>query len=188
MYKSNNKRQLNEREKKLNEYYWKCFLSELSKICIILIIFIFLSLTKEYIIALLYLMLLRSNGGGLHCKHYISCLLLSFIFIYSSILLAIYGIPAKPYTYISILLCALLGYFLVPITSNNRPSATAIQIKRSKQNTLVIILLFLILLCLCSHNTYIYIGYWTIILHTLQLIIAQIMKEVNNNVRLGNPF
>ena len=157
-------------------------MSEFSKICIFLIIFIFLDLTTEYIFSLLYLMLLRNNGGGLHCKHYISCLLVSFTFIYVSIFLAIYITVPKPLTYISIVLCMLFGYYLVPITSNNRPAATPLQIKRCKQNTVSIIILFFILICLCPHSTYIYIGYWTIILHILQLLIAQAKREVSKNV------
>lgn len=179
--KSKSKRELTEREKKLNEYYWKCFLSEFSKICIFLVIFILLGLTKEYLFALLYLMILRNNGGGLHCKHYTSCLLVSFTFLYSSIMLAIHITPSKPVSCTSILLCALLGYFLVPVTSSNRPAATPNQITKSKRNTIIIILLFFILICFCPYNIYIFIGYWTVTLHIIQLIIAHITKEVTAN-------
>lgn len=181
MLKSINKRELTERERKLNEYYWKCFLSEFSKVCIFLVIFIFLDLTQEYLFALLYLMILRNSGGGLHCKHYTSCLLVSFMFLYSSIMLAIHIMPTKPVACTSIFLCALLGYCLVPITSSNRPAATPEQITKSKRNTIIIILLFFILICFCPYNTYILIGYWTVILHIIQLIIAHITKEVTIN-------
>lgn len=181
MMKSKSKRELTERERKLNEYYWKCFLSEFSKICIFLVIFILLGLTKEYLFALLYLMMLRNNGGGLHCKHYTSCLLVSFTFLYSSIMLAIYIVPTKLVACTSIFLCALIGYLLAPVTSSNRPTATPEQITKSKRNTLIIIILFFTLICLCPYNTYILIGYWTVILHILQLCIAHITKEVNRN-------
>ena len=181
MMKTKNKRELTERERKLNEYYWKCFLSEFSKICIFLVIFILLGLTKEYLFALLYLMILRNNGGGLHCKHYTSCLLVSFTFLYSSIMLAMHITPAKLVACTSIFLCGLLGYFLVPVTSSNRPAATTEQITKCKRNTVIIILIFFILICFCFYNTYILIGYWTVILHILQLIIAHITKEVTIN-------
>ena len=188
MMKSKSKRELTERERKLNEYYWKCFLSEFSKICIFLVIFILLGLTKEYLFALLYLMMLRNNGGGLHCKHYTSCLLVSFTFLYSSIMLAIYIVPTKLVACTSIFLCALIGYLLVPVTSSNRPTATLEQITKSKRNTLIIIILFFTLICLCPYNTYILIGYWTVILHILQLCIAHITKEVNRNGWLGSSL
>ena len=170
-----------EYKKQLNIYYWKCFASEFSKICVFFLIFMCLNLIPEYIIALFTLMVLRSNGGGLHFKHFISCLVVSFIFLYSSILLAKYIIPPKSILYTSILLCLPLGYALVPITSSNRPPATSEQIGKSKRNTAISILFLFILICLCSNMHHIYICYWTIILHILQLIIAHI-KEVKKNV------
>lgn len=181
MLKPKSKGELTEREKKLNEYYWKCFQSEFSKICIFLVIFILFDLTTEYFFALLYLIILRNNGGGLHCNHYTSCLLVSFTFLYSSIMLAIHITPAKPVACTSILLCALFGCFLVPVISSNRPAVTPEQIAKCKRNTVIIILIFFILICLCPYNTYIFIGYWTVILHILQLIIAHITKEVTIN-------
>lgn len=188
MTHTSEKKELTERARKLKEYYWKCFLSEFSKVCIFLIIFIFLDLTTEYIFALLYLMLLRSNGGGLHFKHYTSCLLVSFSFIYSSILLALHTSPTFFCMLLSLLLCALLGYSLVPVTSSNRPKATLAQTKKCKRNTILLILTFILLICFCPHNTYLYIGYWTIILHILQLAISRIQKEVKHHVRLGISF
>lgn len=173
-------------EKKLKEYYWKCFISEFSKVLIFLTIFALLDLLPEYLIALLSLIPLRNHGGGLHCKHYLSCLLVSFSFLSASIFFATYLVPSKSFIFISTLTCALIGYCLVPITSRNRPPATFEQCKKSKKNTTIIILFFLLLLCICPHNTYLYICYWTVILHIFQLIIGYSIKEVKNNVWLGN--
>lgn len=103
-------------EKKMNEYYLKCFLLEFSKICIFFIFFSLLGLIPEYLIALLSLMLLRSNGGGLHYKHYISCLSVSFLFLCGSITLATYITPPTILACFTSLLCSLIGYWLVPIT------------------------------------------------------------------------
>lgn len=114
-------REYSEYERKLHRYYWKGFIYEFSKICIFFVIFAFLGLIPEYIIALITLMSLRSNGGGLHFNHYISCLVVSFVFLYSSIFLTLHIIPSQIIVYISMLLCALIGYTLVPITSANRP-------------------------------------------------------------------
>lgn len=174
-------KELSEYEKKLQEYYWKCFVSEFSKIILFLIVYMFLNLTMEYFVALFYLMLLRNNGGGLHCKHYISCLLVSFTFISASIFLGIYAVLPPVLPYIITLLCSVVGYFLVPITSNNRPEATPEQTKMSKRNTVIIILLFLMLMCICPNHTYVNIGFWTILLHIIQLIVAYFTKEVKRN-------
>lgn len=175
-------------KKRLQEYYIKCFISEFSKVLLFLCIFMFLGLTKEYFAALLFLMILRHNGGGLHFKHYFSCLLVSFSFLYASIFLALRLQPLRLILLSCTLLCALLGYFLVPITSANRPDATKEQKNVSKRNTLIIILAFFLLVCICQLNSYYYIAFWTLILHITQLIIAHSIKEVRKNVQLGNQI
>lgn len=188
MLKTKAKKELTDMDKKLLKYYFACLISELSKVFIFLLIFIYLKLFKEYLFALLFLMILRNNGGGLHFNNYISCLLVSFLFLYSSIHLTIYISLPQYIIQISILVCALIGYILVPITSNNRPSATLTQIKKSKRNTLFIIVSFFILVCICPNNIPILIGYWTIILHIEQLIIAYFIREVKKHVRLGRQI
>lgn len=182
MLKTKEAREYTEYEKKLHEYYWKCFISEVSKIVIFFLIFVSLKLTDEYIAALLALMLLRNNGGGLHFNHYTSCLLVSFTFLLGSILLAHHIIPTAYFMNITTGLCSLGGYFLAPITSTNRPEATPEQVRKSKKNSAIIITGFLLLANIVPHNTYIYIGYWTIILHILQLFIAKKIKEVKQHV------
>lgn len=177
-----------EYDKKIREYYLKCFLSEFSKIIIFFITFLFLDLLPQYIIALLTLMVLRNNGGGLHFKHYLSCLLVSFFFLYGSIYLATYITPPRLSLCICTFFCSLAGYCLVPITSANRPSATLVQIRKSKQKTIIIIFVFFILMCICPLNKFLYIVYWTVILHIVQLIIAQFIKEVTVYVGYRNKI
>lgn len=170
-------REYTEYEKKLQKYYLACFVSEFSKIIIFFIIFTLLELTTEYIIALFSMMLLRSHGGGLHFKHYISCLLVSFAFLSGSILLATYITPHQLFIYISMLLCGIIGYCLVPITSVNRPAASSEQVRKCKRNTVIIISLFFIIVCICPTNIYLNIGFWTVILHILQLTVAHLVRR-----------
>ncbi len=159
-------------EKQLRKYYFLCFISEFSKIIIFLLVFMAAGLTKEYFAALFALMVLRNNGGGLHFKHYISCLIVSFSFLCGSILLALFVTPPQIIVCAGILFCIPVGYCFAPITSSNRPAATPEQIKKSKRNTSIILSLFFILCCICPPNTWLYIGFWTVILHIAQLGIA----------------
>lgn len=168
-------------ERKLREYYWKCLISEFSKVFIFLIIFMSLQITKEYFIALLFLMVLRNSGGGLHCNHYTSCLIVSFFFLCSSILLSMELQPTRVILCICTILGGIISYYLVPITSSNRPQATSAQIIKSKRNTTIIIFIVFILMLTCPLNTYLYIGFWTIMLHTIQLLVAFFIKEVKKN-------
>lgn len=171
-------KELTEYEKKLKEYYWKCFISEISKTIFFLIIFTLFHLTTEYFIALFFLTLFRTNGGGLHFQHYISCMIVSFVFLAASIFLALYVKPQLTIMMICLLLCLVIGYLLVPITSINRPPATPVQVFKSKRNTCIIMSVFILLIYICPDSPYLLIGYWTVILHILQLIIAYAIREV----------
>jgi len=172
-----NSDELSEYEAALKEYYMKCLISEVSKIIIFFLISIPFGLIKEFFVALLLLMLLRSFGGGLHLNHYISCLFTSFIFLYGSIFLALYVRPAKIIMCILMILFTVAAYILVPITSKNRPEADASQIKRCKRNTVIIILFIFVLMCICRPAAiYPYICFWTVTLHIFQLIIARLRR------------
>lgn len=170
-------REYTEYEKKLRRYYMLGFISEFSKICIFLVFFAFLGLVPEYLIALVAMFSLRGIGGGLHFNHYVTCLVVSFAFVCGSVFLALYIMPQPIIIYSSMLLCALLGYLLVPITSKNRPPATLEQIKKCKRNTTIVILFYFILLCFCPDATWSLICYWTVILHIGQLVVAYIMNR-----------
>lgn len=164
-------------EVKLIKYLFQCIASEGSKIILFFIFFWKMKLLPEFITALILLMLLRSNGGGIHCKHYLSCFMLSFSILYGSILLAS-NLQMKPiFLQCTILVCAFAGYQLSPVVSSNRPEASEKLIQKCKRNTLIIILLFFILLCIIPNNLYMHIGFWIIVIHILQLALAKILKE-----------
>ena len=164
-------------QKKLVKYFIQCIISEGSKIVMFSIFFWKWNRFSEFAVALFMLMLLRTNGGGIHCKHYISCLLLSFAMMFGTIVLAIEVF--LPALLIKIIIggCAIIGYVLVPITSENRPPASDAVIQKSKRNTMFIIGGYFILICIVSNNLYINIGFWTITLHICQLLLARVLKE-----------
>lgn len=171
-----------EYQKKLRKYYALAALSEGSKALLFLVFFMSQGMVKEYFLCLLFMMPLRNMGGGLHCKHYVSCFLVSFTVIYSNILFANWWDPTVSIKLLSTLLCAVIAYLLVPITSGNRPPATPEQIKHSKQNTMLILSICFVAMCIMPNNRYINIGYWTIIIHIAQLCVAFVLKEVKKNV------
>lgn len=176
-----------EYQKKLREYMIKAVFYEVSKIFIFLFVFMYLNLTVEYFVALFALMLLRNHGGGLHFQHYMSCLLVSFLFLYASIRFALLWQPDRILMGFCTLVCAPAGFFLVPVTSSNRPAATEQQRKHSKRCTLFIILSFFLVICICPLHPYLYIGFWTLILHIFQLLIAH-MKGGLHRVLLDNQI
>ena len=56
---------------------------EFSKLIIFGIFFGFLGYFKSFLVSLILLLFLRINIGGIHCKHYITCFLLTFVVLFS---------------------------------------------------------------------------------------------------------
>lgn len=168
--------ELLEYKKELQKYYLACLWMEGSKIILFLIIFGAMNLLKEFFMALLVLMLMRNHGGGIHCKHYISCFLVSFGVLLASILIPGYVQLPIWLTVLLLVLCAFAGYRLVPIVSDHRPEPSTEVILRSKRVTLVLILLYCPVICVCPENLYLNIGVWTIFIHILQLLLAKFRK------------
>ena len=69
------------------EYTLKSFLNEISKFLLYGLIFAGFHLLPDYIISYLVFVTLRLFTGGIHCKTYWKCFLLSFVFILICVLL-----------------------------------------------------------------------------------------------------
>lgn len=166
----------------IKQYLLQCLFMEGSKIILFFIIFSSFGVTVQYITALVVLMMVRCNGGGLHCKHYISCFLLSLFVLYSCIYCGMY-LPIHKFVAIPILVaCSLLGYLSVPIVSSNRPEPDDTLIQKSKKRTVSSILIYCLLICICPYNQYLNIGTWTIIIHILQLLFAKFLQRRDTRV------
>lgn len=162
---------------RIKKYYIQCVISEGSKLFIFSILFNALALFQEYIITLIIMLILRTNGGGIHCRKYSSCFLLSFSMILGNIVLAQYYPTNSSIRLIVLLLCLPIAVALVPITSYSRPKLKNKVIKKSKLITFLFILFFLLYTYLIPPNTVQAIGFWSIIMHTCQLILANILKR-----------
>ena len=173
----NTKNISDEYKRKLIKYFFQCILSETSKIILFGIIFTRFNLFKEYIYALILLILLRTNGGGLHFKHYTSCFIVSFVVLASSIFLGKTVVLPSFITLIILLTGIVLAPKLVPVMSNNRPPATNKLYKKAKKNTFIILILYFISVCIIPMNQYINIGFWNIVIHICQLLLAKLQER-----------
>ena len=164
------------------KYVLTCIFSELSKLIIFGIIFGLTGYFASFIISLILLLFLRINIGGFHCKHYISCLLLTSVILYASIVL-LPNIMHPSYILILIIsaICMIVNYSIGPICSPFRPSPDSLLLKHCRNNGFIVIFIYVLFVSIFQNNTflvpYIYVGFWTIVLHTVQLIIAKLLRK-----------
>lgn len=158
-------------------YLFLCLFSEGSKFLIMYIIFHALHMTGEYLITLIVLLSVRNFSGGIHLKHYTSCLAFTFTFVFSIILVS-RTLVLTPVTESLILLAAaLILLFTGPVTSTSRPDLSPEQNKVFRRTGAVIILIYAALLFCMRTLTCHDLIFWVIVFQILQLIAAKMIKE-----------
>lgn len=172
-----NELNLNLSEQRYIIYKLKCIIYDLSKFIIISIFFIIVGLFKEFLFASMISAPLRIYSGGLHFKHYWTCFLFSFGY-FVLLILGLSTIPLSIYlSSIIMVLCSIINFCLSPVQSATRPPLSTTELQRTKQKTFILSI-YCILIILIFYNTPLAsVGYWTILLHTMQLIIAKLMKK-----------
>lgn len=152
-------------------------LSELSKLIIMGFYFAFTQSFLQYLVAITVLLFLRTCTGGLHFKHYFSCLAISFALLYLGIIWLPNITIARPVYFALLLLCVILNYLYAPIVSSYRPIPDGIRIKKSKRQSFYIITIYALIMFIVPNNLYIVTGFWIIMLQTIQLVVAKISKK-----------
>ena len=153
----------------------KTIFSELSKI--VIMSFLFHKQFSTYAFALFIMLFLRSSTGGLHFYTYGGCLLTSILYIWLAVV-ALPKLMMPPYIQVVFLLISILTcYFVGPVVSKYRPTPSPQHAKRCRNITCIFIFIFTLLLYIIPDNPYMITGFWIIILHSLQLLVAKIQKK-----------
>ncbi len=157
------------------QYLLKTFSSEFSKLLIMG--FIFRNQMGVYFFAVTIMLLLRTATGGLHCKKYISCFLVSFTYMFLSLnVLPLISIN-KVFQLILLFFCMIGNYFIGPVTSVVHAPLSDKLVKRVKLQSFLIIFFYITLTFIIPETPFTVAGFWVIILHTLQLAVARIIKK-----------
>lgn len=164
------------------KYVLTAIFSEISKLIILGIFYFIIGKFSLFIISFILMCLLRINCGGYHCKHYLTCLLLTFVVSYLSIvLMPNYCIPNTSIMLIILTICLFINFFVGPVASPFRPAPNSLLLKHCRNNGFMTIFIFTLLVSIFNTNyliiNYLIVGFWTIILHTSQLIIAKILRK-----------
>lgn len=159
---------------------------DLSKTLIFMVYFYATGKFIEFIFAAVPLILLRTKTGGIHLKKYWSCFLFSFAYF----LAVIYVLPAlitvHPLAIYAILLvCAIMDYMLGPNTLSKRPAPAEDFIKKAKIQSFQVVFIVAVLFFIFPNVPYLIVSFWTVVLHTVQLSIIKLIKEVKYHEELA---
>lgn len=156
-------------------FLFKTLASEFSKLIIIGLFFT--DTLPEYIFVTFALALLRLSTGGLHCHKYISCLCVSFLYVFLCIrVLPLLYIP-KLFQMVILFICLLTNYYVGPVTSEIHMPLSKDRANKVKLQAFVIIFFFLVATYIIPENPLITACFWVVVLHTIQLLIAKIRKK-----------
>lgn len=161
---------------KLN-YFFSCMIYEGSKIILFLLFFALTQRLKGFLYSMIILLPLRIISGGLHFKHYTSCLAFSFGYFYLVNVPLSGMMPAYGITLVTLCICTLINYYIGPVTSDSRPVLSAEDIKRGRLHIVIATVYDTILTALFYETPLAPIGFWTIVLHSVQLLIANLRKK-----------
>lgn len=156
-------------------FLFKTITSEISKMLIMGILFH--NQLSFYFFALFIMVFLRSTTGGLHFYTYAGCLLTSTLYLWLTIYILPHIVITKYLQIAVLLLCILICNHIGPIVSKYRPDICGERFAQCKRFITKFIFLYALILYIIPENKYLYIGFWVIILHSLQLIVAKIRKK-----------
>lgn len=159
-------------------FLFKTIASEVSKILIMGILFH--NHLTLYLFALVVMLFLRCAMGGLHFYTYIGCLLTSTLYLWLAIYILPYISMAKYLQIATLLLCILICNHIGPIISKYRPDCCKERFNQCKNFICKFIFFYALIIYIIPENKYSLVGFWVIILHSLQLIIAKIRKKGEN--------
>ncbi len=161
------------REQKLFVYYLKCILYDVSKLILFLFIFSMLHMLPEFLLTFIIQFPLRTISGGLHFRHYWSCFAFSLVYLF--LITALFRKILIPFEIgiVLLLLCIIIIYQIGQVRSPSRPSLSDIELLRRKRAVLIAAGCETLIAVLIYQTDFAPIIYWSIILHTLQLIIGK---------------
>lgn len=161
------------REQKLFVYYLKCILYDVSKLVLFLFIFSLLHLLPEFLLTFVVQFPLRTISGGLHFRHYWSCFAFSLVYLFLIIALGSKILIPFKIGVVLLLLCVIVIYQIGQVRSPSRPSLSDAELLHRRRAALVAAGCEVLIAVLVYQTALAPIIYWSIILHTLQLIIGK---------------
>lgn len=164
-------------------YFFLTFFGELSKL--VMLGFLFRKNLSLFIWAVFILHLIRSSLGGIHCKTYWGCFLMSLAYL----ILAIEILPHLPVNKFlqmaALIACIMLSHHIGPVTSKLHPVLSERVCAKLKIKVSVVLFIYYILLYIMPENQYVTVGFWVIILSIMQLVVAKLTQTSKLQLKGG---
>lgn len=159
------------------KYFYRILTAEISKLLVFTVIWWWQGLLFQFFMGISVFFLLRICSGGLHFKTYWTCFAFSFFYLF----LCINWLPKILLSRIPklffLFLCIILNSIFSPVVSKYRVPPSKSKKKKSKRRIFIIVFLYLIFMYITPQSHLIDIGFWCIVIHTLQLGVAYFMKR-----------
>lgn len=160
---------------KVLKFVFTVLIGELGKI--VVIGFLFLKCYPLYLCCVLLLGTLRPSTGGVHCRTYLGCLVATAAYFAA----CIYALPYIPVSLIVrvglLILCMAINYMIGPVVSKNHKPLSEKGIKNSLIRSFAVVSCFIIFTLINPYHAFAIAGFWIVILNTLQLVIAKILRK-----------
>lgn len=171
-----------EYELKVIRYVITALLYDLSKLLLLGTFFAYFGMLPHFICALIPFFLLRTRNGGIHTKSYWSCLLLTILVFVPTVMILPFMAPLTPMLRLSLLIpCAITEYVLGPMLSHRAVKLDEEGLHKNRIASFQVVLIVAIALFLFPQSTCLLASFWMVVLHTIQLAITKIYKEVKKN-------
>ena len=179
---------------KLLRFSFTGILYDVSKTLIFFVFFLAIGKLPEFLFAVVPLILLRTRGGGIHFHKYWTCFLASFAYLYAVICILPAMVPVHPLVvYLILLLCAVLDYMIGSASLKERPvvqeefmlNKKRELAKKAKIQSFQVVFAVAVLFYIFPDSCFLIVSFWTVVLHTLQLSITKILREVKHYEKLA---
>lgn len=174
---------LSDRERKLLQFSFIGLIYDATKLIMFFIFFACIHQVAAFAFCISLLVVLRTNQGGLHLKHYTTCFIFSFLYLFLSICVLPMLIPevSQPVGLCILFICMLINYMAGPqknikiYTELKKPK----NVLKSKISSFVVCTIYMIIFFIFSNTLLMQQGMWIIVLHTMQIV----MVIIKNNRR-----
>lgn len=153
------------------------FVSETSKLAVLFTAFSLMNRQKELLATILVLLSIRNFTGGIHLSHYLSCLLFTFSFLLSAIILAELCFPPLWIQILSLTAGIFIIGIIGPVSSDRRPAPSRKKGNVFRMIACAVLLFYILLLLNVKYFPFRNLLFWVSILQILQLVAAKLIKE-----------